>query len=101
MVKDMDADEILLFLEEHSRVPVPQNVEYSIREWAARVSFAWQREVVLLTTNDPAALDRVLEVDEVRRLLVDRVSPTAAALRSKISDWKLLEMLRAMGVYFR
>ena len=101
IVKGMDAAEILDFLEAHSRAPLPQNVAYSIGEWAKRVAFASQKEVVLLATDDAAAMDRLLATPEVRRLLVERLSPTAAALRSKVSDWKVLETLRALGVYFR
>ena len=76
-------------------------MSYSIGEWARRVAFASQSEVVLLTTDDAAALDRVLALPEVRRLLVLRLTPTAASLRSKISDWKVIESLRALGVYFK
>jgi hypothetical protein len=101
VVKGMSAADILDFLETHSRAPVPQNVAYSIDEWAKRVAFAAQRDVVLLTTDDAGALDRVLATPEVRRLLVERLSPTAASLRSRISDWKVLETLRALGVYFK
>jgi hypothetical protein len=101
VVKGMDAAEILDFLETHARAAVPQNVAYSIQEWAKRVAFAVQRDVVLLTTDDAAALDRVLATPEVGRLLVERLSPTAAALRQKISDWKVVESLRALGVYFK
>lgn len=101
VVKGMDSAEILDFLETHARTPIPQNVTYSIQEWAKRVVFAVQRDVVLITTDDALALDRVLATPDVRRLLVERLSPTSAALRSKISDWKVLESLRALGVYFK
>ena len=100
VVKGMDAAEILDFLDAHSRVPVPQNVAYSVREWAARVGFAQQRDVVLLTTNDADAMERVLGLEDVRRLLAERLSPTAVVLRARITDWKVLETLRALGVYF-
>jgi hypothetical protein len=101
VVNGMDVAEILDFLEGNSRAPLPQNVVYSIGEWARRISFAAQRDVVLLTTDDAGALDRVLGTADVKRLLVERLSPTAAALRAKISDWKVIESLRASGVYFK
>jgi hypothetical protein len=101
VVKGMAAADILDFLESHARAPVPQNVAYSIGEWARRVAFGTQREVVLLSMDDAAALDRVLAVPEVGRLLLERLSPTAATLRAKVSDWKVIETLRALGVYFR
>jgi hypothetical protein len=101
VVKGMDADEILDFLESYARVPVPQNVSYSIREWGARVSFARQIEGVVLTTSNPEALDRILSESEVKRLLIRRLGPQAAVLRARITDWKVLETLRDVGVYFR
>jgi hypothetical protein len=101
VVKGMHADEILEFLELYSRVGVPQNVAYSIREWASRVAFLRQREVVLVTASSSAALDHALSLDDVQRILVERLSPTAAALRARIADWKTIEMLRSVGVYFR
>lgn len=101
VVKGMAADEILEFLELYSRVGVPQNVAYSIKEWASRVTFVRQRELVLLTALTPAAMDAVLAVDDIQRVLVERLSPTAVALRQRITDWKTLESLRALGVYFR
>jgi hypothetical protein len=101
VVKGMAAEEILEFLEIYSRVGVPQNVAYSIREWAARVAFVRQREVVLITTSTPAAMDAALAIEDVQRLLVEKLSPTAAALRQRIADWKTLETLRGIGVYFR
>ena len=72
-----------------------------MREWAARVSFVRQRELVLLTASSKEALDKVLAVEDVARLLVERVGPTAAALRGRITEWKTLETLRALGVYLR
>ncbi|MCE9636617.1 MAG: helicase-associated domain-containing protein [Planctomycetes bacterium] len=101
VVKGMPAEEILEFLELYSRVGVPQNVAYSIKEWATRVTFVRQREFVLLTALTPGAMDAVLAVDGVQRLLVERLSPTAVAIRQRITDWKTLESLRALGVYFR
>ncbi|MCG3135961.1 MAG: hypothetical protein HMLKMBBP_03741 [Planctomycetes bacterium] len=101
VVKGMTADEIVEFLELFSRVPVPQNVAYSVREWASRVAFVRQREVVLLTAQEPEAIDLALSVDEVQRLLVERVSPTAAALRGRVTEWKTLESLRALGIHFK
>lgn len=101
VVKGMASEEILEFLEMRARVPVPQNVAYSIREWASRVALLRQREVVLLSASTAEALDRALAIEDVQRLLVERLSPTSAALRSRIAEWETLEALRACGVYFR
>jgi len=101
VVKGMPSDEVLSFLTDHARMPVPQNVAYSIREWAARVRFVTQREGVVLTTTDAPSMDTVLAVEDVQRLLVERICPTAALLRTSITDWDTLKLLRSLGVYFR
>ncbi len=101
IVKGMTSDEILGFLEQNARLPVPQNISYSIREWAARVRFVRQREGVVVTTTDASSLDDLLAVEDVARLLVERLAPTAALLRSPITDWKAQELLRGLGIYFK
>lgn len=101
VVKGMTADEILEFLELYGRTPVPQNVAYSIREWVTRVAFLRQREVVLLIASSEDALTQALSIDDVARLLVERIAPKAAALRGRVTEWKTLEALRTLGIYFR
>jgi hypothetical protein len=99
--KGMSAEAILAFLSEHSRNPIPQNVEYSIRDWGEKIAFATQREIVLLRVDSETVLDRVLALPGVRDMVVERISPTAAALREMIRDWKTLEEMRVLGVYIR
>lgn len=101
VVKGLGADEILAFLERHGRVPVPQNVAYSIRSWAERVGFAEQQPVVLFETSTEDAMERALGLPAVARLVTKRVSPTAVALRSAVEDWRVIEKLRKLGVYLK
>ncbi len=101
VVRGMSAEEILAFLESRSRSPVPQNVAYSIREWGGRVRFARQRDAVLLEVDREDALDRALTLEPVRGLLIARLGPTVAALRSPLSDHRTVEALKALGVHLR
>ena len=101
IVRGMAVEEILSFLDSHSRAPVPQNVAFSIREWGGRVRFARQREAVLLETDREDALDRALGLEPVKALLLSRLGPTVAALRSSLSDHRTIEALKALGVYLR
>jgi len=101
VVKGMSASDILGFLGENSRTPIPQNVAYSIRNWGEKIRFGTQREVVLLMVDDEAVLERVLEIDRIRDVLVEKISPTAIALKERIDDWRTLEDLRALGVYMK
>jgi hypothetical protein len=101
VVQGMTVDSILEFLEARSRSPVPQNVAYSVREWGERVRFARMRDAVLLEVDQEDALDRALSLEAVRALLIERLGPRVAALRSGITDWKTLEALRGLGVHLR
>ncbi len=101
VAKGMGAEAIMAFLADHSRTPIPQNVSYSVRDWGEKIAFASQREVVLLRVDNEAVLDRVLALPGVRDLVLERVSPTAAAIRETIKDWKVLQEMRALGVYLK
>ncbi len=101
VVQGMAPADMLTFLEERSRNPLPQNVVYSLREWGARVRFARQREAILLEVDSEDALDRALTLEAVRGLLLERLGPRVAALRAPIVDWKTQEALRSLGVYLR
>ncbi len=101
VVKGMGVDDILGFLIAESRTPIPQNVEYSIRDWGEKIRFGTQQEVVLLTVDSEDVLDRILAIDRIREVMVERISPTAAALSEPIENWRTLEELRSLGVYLR
>jgi hypothetical protein len=101
VVAGMTAEEMLAFLEARARAPVPQNVAYSVKEWAGRVRFARQRDAVLLEVDREDALDRALTLEPVKALLLARLGPTVAALRAPLSDPRVVEALKALGVYLR
>jgi hypothetical protein len=101
VAKGMTVEEILEFLVAYSRTPIPQNVEYSIRDWGSKLRFALQEEVVLLEVDDEEALDVTLALEPVRRLLLRRIGPKAAALRGRIGDHKTIEELRRLGIFLR
>ena len=101
IVQGMSVEQMLSFLEERCRTPVPQNVYFSIREWGGRVRFGRQREAVLLEVDREDALDRALTLEPVKALLIARLGPTVAALRAPLSDFKTLEALKGLGVYLR
>ena len=101
VVKGMNPADILSFLEENSRTPIPQNVEYSIRNWGEKIRFAAQMEVVVLTVDSEEVLDRILALDPIREVVVERLAPNVVALKERIEDWRTLEELRRLGVYIK
>jgi len=94
-------DDLLQFLEARSRGDLPQNVHYSLANWAGSVSFATLEPGVLLGTRDEATLDKILSVPEMEALLRRRLGPTEALLRAAPEDKKLLAALREKGIEFQ
>ena len=97
----MSADSMIAFLREHSRTPIPQNVEYSINDWAAKVRVARSFSAIILETRDPETLDIMMEDDKVKPHVERRLAPTLAVLKDRISDKKLINYLRQNGVFLR
>jgi hypothetical protein len=94
-------EDLLEFLEARSRSPLPQNVAYSLRDWASSVAFATLERGVVLRVEAPEVLDRALAVPGLEALLVRRLGPTDALLREEPSDRRTLADLRAAGVRVR
>ena len=69
-------EEILGILSDEGRVVVPQNVEYSLVEWAAAHDrYELRTAVCVLETDDPAELDAL---EEELPGCLERLGPTAA-----------------------
>ena len=92
---------MIAFLREHSRTPIPQNVEYSINDWATKVRVARSFSAIILETRDPETLDIIMEDDKVKPHVERRLAPTLAVLKDRISDKKLINYLRQNGVFLR
>ena len=79
----LTGSEVIAVLEEASRAPLPQNVRYSLEEWARlyeSVHLRWRAS--LLEAGSPAELDRWLADPELAPLLGKRLSPTAVLVPS-------------------
>ena len=92
-------EELVAFLAERARGPLPQNVLVSLRDWAAGVAFATLERGIVLRVVSKETLDRVLAVAGVKALLVRRLSDTEALLKEEPRDRRTLADLRAEGVY--
>ena len=97
----LPATEMIRLLSDHSRVAVPQNVSYSIEQWAGHVRLAAISEVWLLEAVDADTMDLICTLPAVKEVLVRRVAPTAAVLYDRPIDPKTLLALKRLGVYLR
>ena len=101
VVFGLTAEWILDFLAVHSRTPIPQNVEYSIRDWASKTQVARAFTATLLEVRDPATLDLLMQDPQLKELLVRRISPTVAALKVHSLSSEHIDRMRRLGVVFR
>ena len=70
-------DDVIDLLEGTARTPLPQNVVFSMRDWARRFEGVhWLRNAWLIEAPDKATLDRWLTEPVVAKAVARRLSPT-------------------------
>lgn len=99
VAEGMEAATILQTLSEHSRVEIPQNVIYSIGQWAGKVKFVSHVRVTLLRGRSKEVVDRMLHDEQLRRHVVERLSPTALVISSELPRDELSKLLEPLGVF--
>jgi len=97
----LKADDMLSFLHEHSRTPVPQNVEYSIRDWASSISRALHYQAYIIEVDDSKILDLIVQDEQLQKAGIKRIAPTVAAVNERISRKAILERLRGQGIFLQ
>lgn len=95
------AEEILAVLEHNARNPVPQNVTFSLAEWAERVRFVSVERVFLLSAKAPETIDQVADLASIRPLVLERLTPTTLSLRQRPDKLSIRRELEELGVFFR
>jgi hypothetical protein len=81
----MAVNDVVALLENSARASVPQNVVFSIRDWARQFEqVRLTRHCWLLEAPDPSALDCWLEDPGVAEAVDHRLSPTLALVRDTI-----------------
>jgi hypothetical protein len=87
----------LEFLGEVTSAPVPRFVEAALTRWEARGAEAHLERVVLLRLASEELMSQVTSSPSTRRLIRERVGPTAALVREQ--DWpRLIAALSEMGL---
>jgi hypothetical protein len=80
---------------------LPQNVQYSIQEWAAEVRFVRARRCLVLESDDPATLDQIAAIPGLAELHPTRLAPNLLALDAKVPAPEVVQELRQRGIHFR
>jgi len=99
VAEGLEPASILQTLSEHSRVEVPQNVIYSIGQWAGKVKFVRQTIVSLVRGRNKEVIDRILHEETLRPHVVERLSPTALLLSRNLPREEFARLLESLGIF--
>ena len=95
----LDDEDILSTLRDNSRHPIPQNVEYSIREWCRKVVRLAARRSYLVEGPDKATVDRILQVPEFDAIVARRLTSKIVELTEDPTRAGIVTALREQGIY--
>ncbi len=92
----MKKEAIISFLQEHSKTGLPQNVEYSIDEWARSYGKVFFQDVFLLRTTEQNIASEIKASPRLKGFIKGEVCPTALIVE-RGSYPQLLKKLKKMG----
>jgi len=99
VAEGMTVSDIITLLSENSRVGIPQNVIYSIREWAEKVKFARIRQATLLRVRNKEVIDRILQAGSLKDIVLERIAPTVLMIKPDFDRKTLAATLEAKGIF--
>jgi hypothetical protein len=91
-------DEMLQTLESHSQKPIPQNVDYTLRDWAKAYRAVEISQVLLLTVESEAHADGLLASSRLKEFNLRRLGPTALAASNEVNVQNLQRALEKEGI---
>jgi len=84
-------------LEAHSRTPVPQNVAFSLRDWAVRAGLMRLGPQLVLSCEEPEVLRRFCQDAGTRRHLAEIVDERTVRLKGRVTPRRMQALLRELG----
>ncbi len=84
-------------LETHSRTPLPQNVAFSIRDWALRSGLMKLSSDLVLGCEEPDVLRRFCQDPGIRRFLAEIVDERTVRLKGRVTPRRMQALLRELG----
>ena len=91
-------DQLLDLLNQRSRTGIPQNVEFTLRDWSRGFQRLYIEPAVLLEVDDPAVLDN-LQRSKHGKKLGRRLSPTVALMDTSVQPDTFINALRKDGFF--
>ena len=95
-----DIERVIVFLETAAGRPLPQNVAYTLREWASKHGQLTIEQATLLTTASEALMSELRSSKKVALPLADSISPVTVTLREgEVAG--LVQRLKSAGYWPR
>ncbi len=90
-------ESVIAFLEAHSQKPLPQNVVYTLHDWARQHKEAASPKATLLEVQDEALAGELVTEPRLRAFQLSRVGPRAVAVPPETSLRDLRRALERLG----
>ena len=90
-------EEVLAFLESHCQKALPQNVVYTLRDWARQAKEAAQPKITLLEVNDETLASELVTSPKLRAFQLRKVGPRKVAVPPEASLRDLRRALERLG----
>jgi hypothetical protein len=90
-------EDVLRFLQTHSQKSLPQNVIYTLRDWARQSREAPLPRITLLEVNDEALAGELVTSPKLRAYRLRRVGPKSVAVPPETSLGDLHRALKRLG----
>ena len=97
LVQGMPLARIEATLEDHSRTPVPQNVSFSIRDWARRAGLMRLDEQLCIHCEDADTVRRFLQDPGVRGYVDAQIDDERVQLSASVTQRRMRSLLRDLG----
>jgi hypothetical protein len=88
---------VVEYLASHSQKTMPQNVEYTLRDWVRQSTAAPPKRVTLLEVGDEALASELVTSPRLRAFQLRRVGPRAVAVPPEASHHDLRRALERLG----
>jgi hypothetical protein len=89
--------DLLGVIEAHARTPVPQNVAFSIKDWAVRAGLMRLGPDLVLACQEPDVLRRFCQDPGTRRHLAEVLDERRVRLKGRVTPRRMQALLRELG----
>ena len=89
--------EIVRVIETHARTPVPQNVAFSLKDWALRSGLMRLFPNLQLVCEEPDVLRRFCQDPGTRRHLAEVLDERTVRLKGRVTPRRMQALLRELG----